>query len=88
MNIPVRGDKLKIPAGIVVRSMNPNPAKKRRVTTRPFTITVFDTSKFYARYHDEYLRANDKDHDVVEVTWVGGGGYWNYAFLEDIDGTY
>jgi hypothetical protein len=60
------GEPLRLPAGTVVRSMNPKHAANRTLR-RAQTVYPY----FVNRYGD-----------IIEVMWAGSGGYWQRVRAE------
>lgn len=75
----VKGDRVKVRVGAVIRSTHPK--QKERICKRAYTITVFDFSPAYTwkGWHEiEQTRA-------AEITWPGTGGYWCRVAASDVE---
>jgi hypothetical protein len=81
-DLPIkRGDRVRILKGAIVYSMRP---KGTKAAGRNFTVTVVSVG--CGQNFPEGHPRHDKTYPVrnPEVTWVGSGGYWQSADINDV----
>lgn len=80
ISVPSKGEKIIIPKGTRITSMNPRHGQNH-AAKRDFEITVFDSNKGWLStpYHDP--------ETVIEqaagFTWPGTSGYWQTVSMRD-----
>lgn len=80
VSVPAKGEKIMIPKGTRIASMNPRHGDQH-VAKRDFEIAVFDSSKGWLStpYHDP----DTVIEQVAGFTWAGAAGYWQTVSMRD-----
>lgn len=73
----VRGTKIKIKKGALIRSTGP---QHNTVARRDRIVTLFDFDQGYC-----HRSAKFEEYRTAKVTWVGASGYWCYTDLNNIE---
>ncbi len=76
-----RGTKVRLKAGARVRSTHPK-YRGGYNNPRTRTLNVFDVYKGYANPNAHH---RDPSLRHAEIVWVGTGGYWFYASINDVE---
>jgi hypothetical protein len=77
-----RGTRVRLMANAKVRTTHPKYRGKGYENPRARTVEVFDVHKGYAN-PDDHRRDSSLRH--AEIVWVGTGGYWFYASINDVE---
>ena len=79
----LRGVRVRIPKGILIRSMHPRDPEGWFATRRSSVITVFGAGQ--GHFFEPYKQPRDVNYVQAELTWAGTGGYWRRVKLRDVE---
>lgn len=82
--VPSKGQRVRVKKGAVITGTNPQTPRDGVASTRDQIVTVnwahagfIDHGRHFSRREEDAMRDG-------EVTWVGAGGYWRRASLNDV----